>query len=349
MATQFPPITPFSYVSPLPYGNFTFVSAHTIFPYERSSSIINTTNEYTQEVTGPNGASLFQNTYKIINNAYEERQTEGNDVGITISLVDGEYTVKYIYKIITQVPSSTPFYNQIEATYTFSTASNKYPIKKWTMTDVIERLFDIAEPLRKGESPRFRLNAAQAAMFEKILAPQFSFTKSTLRECLQECGKVIHGEPRLDVKESEAGGFYFEVSFDLYGQEERSHIANRRYIAKTVSQVIDSYATHLDSNAENLVNQLDKYAGVIVEPYAGGFKTVRTETMYARITDANMIFQTQYPIYTVSKIECGIIPQNESAGDLFDITPYLFESSIYNTRLSSYSDVSEFESIRQLL
>lgn len=256
----------------------------------------------------------------------------------TYTLSSTMYDVVYSIQYTVSPPAAQTGYYLAEYYYRIVAVSNEHPLKKWTMTDVIERLFDIAEPLRKGESPRFNLNAAQAAMFEKILAPQFSFTKATLRECLQECGKVIHGEPRLDVKEAEAGGFYFEVSFDLYGQEERSHIADRRYIAKTVSQVIDSYATHLDSNAENLVNQLDKYAGVIVEPYAGGFKTVRTETMYARITDANMIIQTQYPIYTVSKIECGIIPQNESAGDLFDITPYLFESSIYNTRLSSYSD-----------
>ena len=256
----------------------------------------------------------------------------------TYTLSSAMYDVVYSIQYTVSPPAAQTGYYLAEYYYRIAAVSNEQPLKKWTMTDVINRLFDIAELLRKGESPRFRLNAAQAAMFEKILAPQFSFTKSTLRECLQECGKVIHGEPRLDVKEAEAGGFYFEVSFDLYGQEERSHIADRRYIAKTVSQVIDSYATHLDSNAENLVNQLDKYAGVIVEPYAGGFKTVRTETMYARITDANMIIQTQYPIYTVSKIECGIIPQNESAGDLFDITPYLFESSIYNTRLSSYSD-----------
>lgn len=271
----------------------------------------------------------------------------------TITAEGGTYTVEYRCELNSYSVSGTAGginyalngrkYSLTEYAFAAENAvdeekKNIYPLKRWTMTDVINRLFDIAEPLRKGESPRFSLNAAQAAMFEKILAPQFSFTKSTLRECLQECGKVIHGEPRLDVKDMGAGGFYFEVSFDLYGQEERSHIADRRYIAKTVSQVIDSYATYLDSNAENLVNQLDKYAGVIVEPYAGGFKTVRTETMYARITDANMIIQTQYPIYTVSKIECGIIPQNKSAGDLFDITAYIFENSIYNTRLSSYSD-----------
>lgn len=208
------------------------------------------------------------------------------------------------------------------------------------MKDVINRVLDLAEPIRKGETPRFRLNEAQAGQFDKIPAPQFSFTKSTLRECLQECGKIVHGEPRLDIAQDDAGTYYYEVTFDLWGQTEKSDIYVRPYIQKTVSQVIDSYASSLDSNAENLVNSLDKYTGVIVEPYAGGYKTVRTETMYARITDENMIIPTQYPINTIEKVECGYIPNNaDAATPPIDITPYIFESSIYNTQLSSYEDL----------
>ena len=338
MPTQYPPITPSAYVSPLPYKAFTFVSAHTIFPYEQSSVTLNITNEYTQEVTGASGEQLFKNTYKIIRNAYEEEQTEGRNVGTTIVLGAGPYTVKYTYKITSQVPSTTPVYQQIEATYTFETAPNQYPLKKWTMADVINRLLDIAEPIRRGEGSRFRLNAEQEPLFEKILAPQMSFTKNTLRECLKQCGEVVHGEPRLDVVQGTNGTFYYEISFDLYGQMDKSGIYMRRYVTKTVSQAIESYATSLDSNVDNLVNALSRYNNVIVEPYEGGYKTVRTETMYARITDANMIIATQYPIYTVSELVCGYIDGNGSISPGTDLMPYLYESSLYNSQLSSYSD-----------
>lgn len=223
--------------------------------------------------------------------------------------------------------------------YTFTVIQNRYPLKKWTMKDVINRVLDLAEPLRKGEEPRFKLNANQAALFDNILAPQFSFTKSTLRECLQQCGKIVHGEPRLDIAQDSSGKYYYEVSFDLYGQTAKSGIYARKYIQQTVSQVIDSYASHLDSNAENLVNALDKYTGVIVEPYIGGYKTVRTDSMYVRITEENMIIPTQFPIYSIEKVECGYIPENETkATPPIDITPWVFESSVYNTQLSSYSD-----------
>lgn len=228
-------------------------------------------------------------------------------------------------------------------TFTFVVVENKLPLKKWTIKDVINRLLDVAEPIRKGESPRFKLNEEQAALFDNILAPQFSFTKQTLRECLQEVGGVVHGEPRLDIK-NDGGGWYYEISYDMYGGTEISHIATRPYIKETVKQVIEQYCTSVDTSAENLINALGESAGslinerngVITEPYDGGFKTVRCDTMYERITEDNMEIVTQLPIYSIEKLECGIIPNNESAGELFDITAYVFESSLYNSQLSSY-------------
>lgn len=340
MASKYQPVTPESFVSPLPVGDFYFSSAHTVFPYvsHYGSAGATVTNTYTQTITDQNGQELFNHEYKI--QVFHDREEPiGNDIGGTISLQSGQtYTVKYNFRYpdAASTPSGYKSYN-ISATYKFKAIDNKLPLKKWTITDVINRVLDLAEPIRLGETPRFKLNEEQAAMFANVLAPQFSFTKQTLRECLQECGKVIHGEPRLDIKKDGNGKFYYEVLFDLYGQTEKSNIFHRKYIRNTVSQVIDSYASHLDSNAENLVNQLDKLAGVIVEPYRDGFKTVRTETMYVRITDANMIIPTQYPIYSIEKLECGYIPGYENTIEPnINITPWVFESSVYNTQLSSF-------------
>ena len=351
MASSYQPVTPSDFKSPLPARNFYFPSAHTIFPYKSSygsagSPVINT---YTQIITSQTGEELFKNEYKIIFQASTE-STTGEDVGETIKLQNGQtYTVKYVYTYPDFAPPPSSFqYITITATYTFWVVENQLPLKQWTITSVIERLLDIAEPIRMGEKPRFRLQGvnddgsyqegSQAEKFDKILAPQFSFTKQTLRECLKEIGGVVHGEPRLDIKQDGNGTYYYEVSFDLYGQTEKSGIWAKPYILKTVSQVIDSYASCLDSNAENLVNQLDKYAGVIVEPYSGGYKTVRTESMYVRITEENMIIPTQYPIYTIEKLECGYIDGNGDVVPPVDITQYVFESSVYNSRLSSYSE-----------
>ena len=44
----------------------------------------------------------------------------------------------------------------------FAVVENKLPLKPWTMTDVINRLLDVCEPIRQGEKPRFRLNGMSA-------------------------------------------------------------------------------------------------------------------------------------------------------------------------------------------
>ena len=342
-----PAVTPSTFVSPLLIGaQFTFVSAHTIYPYETRLQLNEVDNTYIQAVKTQAGETLFENQFVVsFANFTGDRTTTGEDIGFTTILSAGTYIAEYtyIYPVRVNNISGGIIYATNTAKFTFQVVDNEYPLKKWTITDVINRTLDLAEPLRKGEKPRFYLQGtdpvtgavaagSQAEKFDKVLAPQFSFTKQTLRECLQECGKVIHGEPRLDAKKDSEGNYYYEVSFDLYGQTERSDIYSKKYILKTVSQAVDSYASSLDSNAENLVNQLDKYGGVIVEPYSGGYKTVRTENIYARITETNMIIPTQFPIYTIEKLECGILPnQGKDVKDsvaLVDYNPYVYTFEI---------------------
>lgn len=287
-------------------------------------------------VTKPNGESE-----KVINITGAEGEEVDDRTGKLSFTVSGVYTISY---------SGTTRYmgdaQHYKFTYYISVVENKLPLKPWTITEVINRTLDLAETIRKGEKPRFRLQGmnadgsiqpgSQADKFDKILAPQFSFTKQTLRECLQEIGKVVHGEPRLEPKKDEDGVYYYEVSYDMFAAQDKSGIWTKPYILKTVSQVIDSYTAWLDSNAENLVNQLDKYSGVIVEPYRGGAKTVRTENLYVRIEEGNMLIPTQYPIYTVDKLEYVYVEDNKIKS--VDITPWLFERSVYDTELSSYAE-----------
>lgn len=302
-----------------------------------------TMNQIYDQDKAPGGAAIdtiglgINNTIKAYYEGNLIQTVDDIDQSITISsLQEGSYSFVYNFQVV-----SVPGYGGWVYTITlnFAAITNQYPLKKWTITDVINKLCDIAEPLSQGDTPRFKLNATQAALYENVLAPQFSFTKSTFRECLQECGKIVHGEPRIDIATDTDDSFYFEISFDEYAGTELSNISSKPYIDKSTSQGVENYASQLDSTVENLVNQLNKYAGVIVEPYSGGYKTVRTETVYARIEDGNMIISTQYPIDSVEKLESGYIPENTDLGTDFDLTKYVFESSIYKARLSSYSAV----------
>lgn len=339
--TIYPPHPTDELKSPLASGNHTFPGAYTVLPYRTTLPTSSVTNIYSVLFTNQTGETLFSRSLD-----YEDLS---QDVPFTLHLANGQtYYAKYnwyqaYYDGLRYVEINT------YVIYALTVVENRNPLKQWTITDVCNRLFAIAEPLRRGEKPRFYLQGidpvtgdvaagSQAEKYEKILAPQFSFTKQTLRECLQQIGGVVHGEPRAKAVKDSSGKYYYEISFDEYGGTVRDGIYTRKYIKETVSQIIESYASHLDTNAENLVNQLDKYAGVIVEPYASGYKTVRTETMYTRITEENMLIATQFPIYSIEKVEVGYIQEDGSnvTPPLTDITAYVFESTVYNSQLSSY-------------
>lgn len=136
----------------------------------------------------------------------------------------------------------------------------------------------------------------------------------------------MHGEPRL------RGNVLY---YDMYGSDEPTDVYYANYAAQSFQQTVERYATNLDSNVDNFVNALGYARGVIVEPYSGAYKTVQTETLYARITDDNMMISTKYPIRGITSVKCGLVNGSVPAAD---ITPYIVESSEYN-RMSSYSEL----------
>lgn len=204
---------------------------------------------------------------------------------------------------------------------------NKNPLPRWNAKQVIDRLLLKAETLRRGQDPRFHLNAAQAEEFAKIEVPEMHFTNCTLREALQTVGSYIHGEPRLHGN---------EISFDMYGGNEKTDVPFSEYVAKSFQQSIDSAITSVDSTVDNLVSTIGYAKGVTVEPYAGGYKTVRTETLYARIQDDNMLIAVSHGINRIIKVECGFVGNVTDVP--IDITPYIFEESEY-ARMSAYTEI----------
>lgn len=225
--------------------------------------------------------------------------------------------------------------------YYLNASPNRKPLKKWTVTDVVTRCCELAEPLFGKELPRFTLDGvsydsnakvqayaanSQAAKYDKVIAPEFSMTKSTLREQLQQVGGFIHAEPRLvDGK----------IYFDRYGGTEMSRISQKQFISDTQTQSIDEFCTDLDSTADNLVNRLNYAQGVVIEPYADGSRSLRTEQINIRIDESNGIVQTVLPISDVEKLECSVMIDGSTYSDFRDITSFVYEDDDYNN-LSSY-------------
>lgn len=244
----------------------------------------------------------------------------------TYDIESGTTSVLVKYDVCYTTPEDTYIYG-FSATTEVKIVQNIPPLPRWNAKQVIDRLLLKAETLRRGQDPRFHLNAAQAEEFAKIEVPEMHFTNCTLREALQTVGSYIHGEPRLHGN---------EISFDMYGGNEKTNVPFSEYIAKSFQQSIDSAITSVDSTVDNLVSTIGYAKGVTVEPYAGGYKTVRTETLYTRIQEDNMLIAVSHGINRIIKLECGFV------GDItdvpIDITPYVFEESEY-VRMSAYTSV----------
>lgn len=244
---------------------------------------------------------------------------------ITVDLSLG--MVNLVYNLYGSVnngtTSSTAKIISCAYTYALTVVDTAALPKAWTARSVIERALILAEPLREGDCPRFWLNPTQAAEFEKITVPEFQFTQSNLREILQGIGQYIHGEPRLKGH---------EIYYDMYGSSEQTEPYSV-YAAKEVSRTLDRYTTNIDSSVGNLVNSLGYAKGVFVEPFAGAAMSMRCETMYARVTEDNMIFPTKFAVNSVEKFEY----YDDTNNKFWDITPYVFETADYN-QMSSYED-----------
>ena len=224
---------------------------------------------------------------------------------------------------------------------TVSITENRLPLKKWTILDVINRTFDLVEPLRYGEKPRFRLDGviydditgraigyeegSLAEELDQIISPEFVFTKMHLREMLKQIGGYIHAEPRiLRMEFDENNKQYFVVGFDKFGGKEYSNIKAENCVMAGIGVDINSYCTSLDSSAENLVNRLDWAQGVVYEPYEGGARSLRCETSTVRLEEDNSTFiATDRAIDKISRL--SYVYGDKKA----DITAYLFESTDY--------------------
>lgn len=299
--SRFPEKTPSTYKAVLEIGTeFTFVPASVIYENQANFDGGKLTVLY-------GGEPIF----------------ESISFPYTTVLQEGVYVARYESEF--EMPAGGKATKTVE--YYFTVIKNRYPLKKWTITDVVQRTLDLIEPHLDGYPNRFTFNEEQAEEYKNVIAPEFAFTKENLRERLQQIGGFIHAEPRL-----RNGVIYF----DKYGMNDYADMYKTPYTGKMVCQDINHYATNLDSSVDNLVSQLSWAKGVIMEPFAGGYRSVRTESMNVRITDENMLIQTIFPVYQVEKLTCAYIKDGEMI--TCDITPYVFESVDYNSNLSSYSE-----------
>lgn len=236
------------------------------------------------------------------------------------NLAVGEYSVEYRVTGIDDQGTHTT------DTFTFAVVDEAPTKTDKSITDVVNRLLAITETLRASDTPALTFNNEQAQFYRNIIAPEFSMTKSTLRECLDQIGGYIHSIVRLENN---------VIYFDKLGGETQATLGDD-HIGSYETLDSEQYATQLDSIVSNLVNIDNEQQGTMIEPFRDAYKTVRAESGTIRIGDDSAIISTDYPIEKIYKLYCGYVKINGQDILVGDITPYVYESAEYKL-LSSIS------------
>jgi hypothetical protein len=237
---------------------------------------------------------------------------------------------------------------RITFTAEISVVNKRKMLAKYTITDCVLRVLELAFPLRGEASPQYTFDGitytdgvasapvpgSQAEKYSKVYAPEFTMTQATLREQLKVIGKYIHAEPEL------IDGV---VRYREYGATALSDDVNEvtPYISRTYGIDINQYCTDIRSNAQNLISSLSFIKGCVTEPAGGLYKSLRSETRYVRVNEQTGEAETNQAINNVPEVtggvKCGI---DNGYGEWtlapVDITPYVVEATEYN-RLSSFN------------
>lgn len=257
------------------------------------------------------------------------------------------YTLCYSQRII--AGTTLEYYFQAYfLQFRIAAVQNKFPLKRWTITDCITRACELAEPLFIGEVPKYRLEGVEydsatgnvirpfpenslAAKYDKVFAPEFTATEDTLREQLKLILSYVHAEPWLDENDV--------IRVTEYGSTVQSPAGSLNCVYNAESSHINEYCTEVRSFAKNLVSSLGYARGVITDPGSGIYRSVRSDTAYVRINENNAIAQTFAPIQEIESVYCGIANSDGTGWERtpVDITRFVFEETEYSANLSSYS------------
>lgn len=240
----------------------------------------------------------------------------------------GEYTVRYYYHYLEEADGSLPIINNFSSYIQFSVYEKVPQRDPYTIQKVIDILLQVSSPLRTEDVCEWALFDDQKmlpCMMQK--SPEFSFADSrSLWENLREIGRVIHAIPRVIKKDDK--GADKKVRFDFLGGSAQADFSNGKRISRISASDISNYTAGLETMAANLISAENESSGSIVEPYDGGYKSLRTATETARIQEGTSFIETSLPIEKIIKVKAHF--EVDSNQFTCDITPYVLEKADYD-------------------
>lgn len=244
----------------------------------------------------------------------------------------GIYTIRYIF------PQASPFYGSAVVHISTQSAVDKPP--KYSVYDVMQITLETAEPIFKGETPRYslQLTEEQEARFKYMDAPEMYFANGrSLYENLKEIGDYIHALPKV-----KNGQVYWQE----LGSAERADLSKGKMYGENSDYNAAEYASAVEANFANLINSSDEAEGSVTDPYTDGFITLRSNGY--RIKDEDSYIPTNFPIGTKVKQVLVLIHNDDgTVKKRVDITPAVFEKNEYEL-LSSFTSIYPFSKTHAL-
>lgn len=325
------------------------------------------TNQYVNndklkiEVISQDADFELKSYLSVNNNVYEE-------LNETISITSGSYSVRYriIFDFI--IADQHFEYRYAEISFDFVAVQNKLPLLPYTITDVVCRCLELAEPLFTDETPRITFDGvsypngltgertyaenSQAEKYLTVFAPELAITQANLREQLKRIGGYIHAEPRIKLNYEYSDGApstapALVLYFDPLIQSKAADLKKGLLTYRGLSRSINEYNTEVRSNAANLVNTLDYAQGVVTEPHGvdeNGYKSLRAD-LNQRMSEENAYAPTEKRVYATTRFMCGIADGGEWVRRPVDLTAYVLEKAAYDL-LSDYE--ADFPNARSL-
>lgn len=272
----------------------------------------------------PSGQSLISGGKRILH-------ADNNDTAVArrVELAEtGFYTVLYQFR---SSDEAKIYYALLQNIAVVADPIGRSP---YTIQKVLDILLSIAEPRRADQICEWALSDSQRNMPCMVQeAPEFSFADSrSLWENLREIGRVIHAIPKITKKREKIT--FNEVSFDFLGGANKADLSHGKRISRLAASNIANFTAGLETMAANLVSAEGNQGGSIIEPYGGGYKSLRAASETARIQEGTSYIATSLPIENIVKVEAYFLHNGiEYSGD---ITPYIREKDSYDL-LSSFT------------
>lgn len=209
-------------------------------------------------------------------------------------------------------------------------------IQRYTIAKVCNRLCSLTPTRLANEAPIFRLDSDFAEKYEKVNAPEFSFTQKTLFDALLEVGKAIQSIPYIKIDPNNDKD-WTTIGFQFVGGNEPFALENTPYSAYQDNWSCEQYCDCIDSTINNIMCSDINKQGTLYEPYYGGSIEARVES--GELTEDTVELITSMPIGKLHKV----VIKGETIGtnDDYDITSFVYEKTNYEALYNAFGQNSK--------